>query len=491
MLKSLMKKSNFQQAVKIIFLFDIFVRVFQFLRELIFSTLFGFSKVTDAFNYTVNIIGTPLNLVADALLVGIIPSLNKKESMQEKINYVYSLMISFVSIIVFLFVIYFSFNDSIMKVLAPGFDSETVHFTMQFSWFYACIGLLLVLNRIIDNFFKAEKIFGLANFSNLVSAVISILILYVLYEQTHLAITYGMLVGSLVSFIILYSRLPLKRMTAFDKDAIQLIKNSLPLLISGGLGVINTFVDKSFGTLLDEGAITILSYATMIVLLVSSILTNAISGASYSFIASEVANNQLEKVQERVSQINFFFLFIYSTLCILFVLIGEYFLGLLFNRGNITAEDVEMLYRVTLVFIPMTIFTSIGSIVVQIFYSFNNLKVTTVINSLCVVLNILLNYLFIDKFGIFTLAGSTLIASIAATLINAYFLQIKYKIWAINLKIMLIALIATSFTIFNLITSNMIINILIIIGLVLLFLLLFKNENKNIKRLFLSFLLRR
>ena len=488
MLKFLIKKSNFQQAVKVIFLFDIFVRIIQFLRELIFSTFYGFSKVTDAFNFTINILGTPINLIADALLVGIIPSINKKKSMQEKINYVFSLMITFFIIILFLFLLFFTFYYSFMDLLAPGFDLETLSLTFKFSIIYAGIGLLLVLNRIIDNFFKAEKIFGLANFSNLVSSIISIIVLLLLFKQTPLAITLGMLVGTFIGFVILVSKLPIKKMTSFDKDAIVLIKRSLPLLISGGLGVINTFVDKSFSTLFNPGTLTIISYSIMIVTLISSLITNAIGGASYSFIASEIEQDQLKQAQNRINKINFFFLSIFSLICLGFILIGEYFLTLIFYRGNITIEDVRVLYQLTLIFLPMTIYTSIGTIVLQTFYSFNNLKVTTLINSLSVLLHIALNVLFIDYFGYYTLAGSTLIASLTATLVNAYFLNKIYGMKTINYRILLFSTLMTLFTLSTLLLNNIWLQILIILSLIVIFILLFKKEIKGLKNLIFKFL---
>ena len=491
MFKSLLRKSNFQQAVKVIFLFDIFVRIIQFLRELIFSTFYGFSKVTDAFNFTVNILGTPINLIADALLVGVIPSLNTKETMQEKMNYVFSLMITFFCIISFLFLAFFTFYYNFMDLLAPGFDPDTLSLTLKFSLIYAVIGLFLVLNRIIDNFFKAEKIFGLANFSNLVSSIISILVLLLLFKQTPLAITLGMLVGTLVGFIILYLKLPIKKMTSFDKDAIGLIRRSVPLLISGGLGVINTFVDKSFSTLFNPGTLTIISYSTMIVLLISSLITNAIGGASYSFIASEIASNQLDKVQTRIKNINFFFLSIFSLICIFFILIGKYFLILLFHRGNITLEDIDTLYQLTLIFLPMTIYTSIGTIVLQTFYSFNNLKVTTIINSICVLLHISLNVLFIDYFGFYTLAGSTLIVSLTATLVNSYFLTKKYGISALNYKIILISTLVTLITLSTLFLHSIWLQLLIIFLVVLVYFILFRSDIKETKDVFMSYVLRR
>ncbi|MEQ2527537.1 lipid II flippase MurJ [Bacillaceae bacterium CLA-AA-H227] len=491
MFKTLIQKSNFQQAVKIIFLFDIFVRGIQFLRELVFSTFYGFSKITDAFNFTVNILGTPINLIADALLVGIIPSLNTKSTMQEKTNYVFSLMITFFCIITIIFLGFFSFYFSIMEKIAPGFDSGSISLTLKFCLLYAFIGLFLVLNRIIDNFFRSEKIFGLANFSNLVSSIISILILVLLFKQTPLAITIGMLIGSVVGFVILFSKLPIKRMTSFDKDAIALIKKSVPLLISGGLGVINTFIDKSFSTLFEPGILTIISYSTMIVTLISSLFTNAIGGASYSFIASEVRNNQLEQVQSRVNNINFIFMFVFGSICILFILVGEFFLKLLFYRGNITLTDIDLLFQLTLIFIPMTMFTSIGSIVLQTFYSFDNLKVTTIINSLCVLLHIAINIIFIDHFGFYTLASSTLIASMTAAILNAYLLKRNYGINSMNYKILLTAALITLFCLSALFLQNIWLQLLITVFLTLIFILLFKTEVKGIKGFILANVLRK
>ena len=277
-------------------------------------------------------------------------------------------------------------------------------------------------------------------------------------------------------------------MTSFDKDAIVLIKRSLPLLISGGLGVINTFVDKSFSTLFNPGTLTIISYSIMIVTLISSLITNAIGGASYSFIASEIEQDQLKQAQNRINKINFFFLSIFSLICLGFILIGEYFLTLIFYRGNITIEDVRVLYQLTLIFLPMTIYTSIGTIVLQTFYSFNNLKVTTLINSLSVLLHIALNVLFIDYFGYYTLAGSTLIASLTATLVNAYFLNKIYGMKTINYRILLFSTLMTLFTLSTLLLNNIWLQILIILSLIVIFILLFKKEIKGLKNLIFKFL---
>ncbi|WP_099354848.1 lipid II flippase MurJ [Fredinandcohnia onubensis] len=484
MFASLMKKSNFKQAVKVIFLFDIFVRGIQFIREVIFSTFYGFSKITDAFNFTVNILGTPINLIADALLVGIIPALNKKEDLQNRANYVYSLIITFFLIITTLFILFFVFFNPLMTLLAPGFDNDTISITLKFSLFYCAIGLFLVLNRIIDNFFKAEKVFGIASYANLISSIISIIILVILYKTTIYAITIGMLVGTLISFIILLRKLPFKTFTKYDKDVLKLIKNSIPLLISGGLGVINTFVDKSFATIFEPGTLTILSYSTMIVILSSSIITNAVSGASYSFIASEISKNELKKAQTRISQINLFFVAIFSVISILFILFGKFFLSLLFLRGNITPNDIDLMYKITLVFIPMSIFTSTGTVVLQTFYSYNNTKVTTVVNSLCVLLHIALNFIFIDHFGVYALAGSTLVSSILATLINSLLLAKKYKITAINIKMAVISLLVALFTVTTLLNYIIYIKYALIILIIVLFFIMFKNEIKslNIKR---------
>ena len=476
MFKYLVRKSNFLQAVRVIFVFDIFVRVLQFVRELIFSIYYGFSRITDAFNYTVNILGTPINLIADALLVGIIPALNKKSSTQEKMNYVFSLLITFFCIISVLFLLFFVSFDYIMQFLAPGFDQSTLNLTLQFMLVYAGIGLLTVFNRILDNFFKAEKIFGLFNFSNLISAVLSILLLISLFKITPLAITIGMLIGAFVGFIILFIKLPVKKMTYFDKDAIFLVKKSIPLLISGGLGVINTFVDKSFSTIFEPGILTILSYATLIVMLVSSIITNAVGGASYAFIAAEVANNELLSVQTRIKQINFFFLTIFSFICLGFIILGKFFLELIFLRGAITSEDIDILFALTSIFLPSAIYTSIGAIVLQVFYSLDNLKVTTIVNSICIILQIMINVLFIKYFGYYTLAASSLISSLLSTTVNGYLLRRFYKLSAFNNKIFIFSMLITLITPLAIIVNQ---TIYLVLGTIIVYFLFFSKDIKN------------
>lgn len=488
MFKFLERKSSFLQAIRVIFFFDIFVRIIQFIRELIFSTFYGFSRVTDAFNYTVNILGTPINLIADALLVGIIPALNKKNTMQEKINYVFSLLITFFCIIFSLFFLFFIFYQHIMKFLAPGFDPDTLDLTFQFSLLYAVIGLLTVFNRIFDNFFKAEKVFALFNFSNLISAILSIIVLLLLFKLTPLAITVGMLVGALVGFSLLFIRLPLKKMTSFDKDAVTLIKRSIPLLLSGGLGVINTFVDKSFSTVFEAGILTILSYATMIVTLTGSILTNAIGGASYSFIASEIAENKKESVINRVNQINFFFLSIFSLICLGFIVLGFFFLKIVFLRGAITAEDIDILYKLTLIFLPSTIFSSIGTIVLQVFYSYDNLKVTTIVNSLCVILQIVFNILFIDTLGYYTLAISFALSSLLSTTINGYLLHRIYGITAFHYRFFLFSLVISLVTPSAILINDVWILLWMILIVIIIYLVLCKGEIKEYKQKIVLFI---
>lgn len=422
-----LKKSNFQQAVKILFIFDNIAKVLSFLRNIIITTQFGLSKITDSFNFATTIITTPINLISDAILAGVIPFLNERKTDQQKVNFIYSVALLNIILLMISSILFYFFYDFIIKLLAPGFSDKEIKYVYEFSIVLLISAHFQLFMKAMEGYFRAEKIFGVSNIINFISAVVSLVTLWLFIEKQFIFIVLSQLIGILIGFIFFLLVIP-KKVTGLDKEVIKLIWFSLPLILGGGMGVINNFVDKGFASNLNPGDISALTYSFLIITLVGSTVTSPVAGAAYSFISTLIAENKLEAVQEKVKKFSNILLVIFILILILLQNFGLYGLNLVFLRGQMTEENVKLIFELMLIYFPINLYTGAGGLIIQIFYSFKKTVIPTIVSLTFIIMNIILNFLFVGKYGVYTLATTTLLTSIFSTIALNIFLKRKYSI---------------------------------------------------------------
>jgi putative peptidoglycan lipid II flippase len=448
-----LRKSNFKQAVLIIFLFDNIAKILSFLRNVIITTNYGFSKITDSFNLANNIVTTPINLISDAILAGVIPFLNEKKNKQEKVNFIYSVALLNIGVLTFLSILFYYSFDYIIKLLAPGFSGEETKYVYRFGIILLLSAQFSIFMRTIEGYFRAEKIFGVSNVINFISSVVAIVTLFFLIKKHYLYIVISQLIGVFLGFILFFIVAP-KKITKIDKEVTKLLWFSVPLILGGGMGIINNFVDKAFASTLVQGELSALTYSFLMVSVLGSSIIGPISGAAFSFISTSVSIGDLMDVENRLKKIANVYVMFFVFCSILFHNFGETVLKIIFLKGKVTIEDIALLYDLTTIYFSINLYTGTGGLIIQVFHSYKNAFMPTTVSSVFIIIHIILNFLFVKYFGAYALAGSTIFVSLISTFTLNYILFKKYAIKILNFNHLLVGFLMIISSVVCVIYSN-------------------------------------
>ncbi|GAB7388781.1 hypothetical protein BSNK01_26190 [Bacillaceae bacterium] len=478
-----LEKSSFKNAIVILYVFDNFTKMFSFFRQIIVATVLGFTKITDLFNFASNFILTPLSMISNAVLAGVIPFLQEKKTKDEQLNFIYSLQLTIILFFVVLFVFVFVFIEPILKFLAPGYDlAQDGPLIIRFIFFLFIVGLINIIVNTFEGYFRANQVFGLSNIVNLIASIVSTVLLYFFLSHQLMMLVYSQLIGLSIALIVYIMYLP-KRFNKFDKDVFKLFKFSIPIIISSSLGIINNFVDRGFASTLPEGKLSLLTYSFFIVSTLGSIISGPIAGASFTFFSKYITAKEYDRLYKTTSLITNYYLIIYSLFFALFVLVGPLLLKFFFLKGQVNKDDIIDLYSLILIYLPMVLYNSLGGIVVQIYYSYKSSYFVTIINSIAIVIHIALNFFLVKYFGEYALAGSSLFSSILSTIIQIYLIKKLYGISLLDIPRLMLIFILTFLVLISSYTKTVLLFFFYFVYLLILFIYFKKDITFLIKLL--------
>lgn len=203
----------------------------------------------------------------------------------------------------------------------------------------------------------------------------------------------------------------------FRNDKIKkLLILSLPLILGTAAHEINLIVDKSISSGIGEGAVTALSYSSVLYLFVENVIISSIVMAYFPDIAAKRIHGEIEKIKDMTSNIVVFseFLLIPISLCVFCS--STQIIQVVFMRGNFDEYSLKLTSFALKGYVVGLPFLALRDISTRIFYSFNNTKMPAIINVVSVIINILLDFLLGKMFGIIGITLATSISCIFSSL---------------------------------------------------------------------------
>ena len=114
------------------------------------------------------------------------------------------------------------------------------------------------------------------------------------------------------------------------------------------------------------------------------------------------------------------------------ILTSDFFISLFFERNEFTKEDTKLvanLQKIILIYIPFKIS---GMLLVNFLTSINKNNYMAIVSFISIVLNILLNFILVDSYGIFGIVLATTIVVIIRNLILFRFTMIQKNKFYLN-----------------------------------------------------------
>nr|WP_295972307.1 murein biosynthesis integral membrane protein MurJ [uncultured Bacillus sp.] len=395
-----------------------------FLRESIISRQFGANEATDGYLLAFSFITLVIAMISGGFNNVFLPMYVKKrkdrpEQTERNANGIMNataLVFFILTIIGYFFVPVFV--PFIYGSMTPATEKIAVEITRFFFLFLTAIAL----NGILDSYLQGRRIFVPSQISKLLATLMGAVFALLFSEQWGInSLAYGFIFGTLLGTAIQLYYLhksgfrwqpTLKVEKEFRSAFLVLL---VPSLLNSVVGQINMFVNKMFAAGTMEGAVTYLNNASLLVSVPHVIYGTTIATIIFTLLSEQVDDRR--KYQQTFfmgMQVSFVTL---MPIAVGLLLVGEPAISFIYEGGKFTAQDTSNTYLALALYVPMIVTQGMQYIVSKSMYAQGRTATVFRVSVTTIVLNLFLNWLFVDSFGYPGLA-------LTSSLVSVYYLSV-------------------------------------------------------------------
>lgn len=433
--------ASLKSAAVFLVFFSILSKILGIFREIITAYFFGTTSYLDAYLIATTIPNFIMHLiVGSTFLVAFINLFNKLiYKNDENQAWRFASNIINLSIIIFgLILIPFSilFAGWIVKLFAPGFSKSTYELSVSLTRIMLPSMIFFVLTTISQGILNSYEHFTAPGLKSIILNLTMILVIVLGYKIFGIySLAIGFLLASVFQFIVqipvLIPRIKIYffSINFLDKNFQYFFTLFLPLSIVMGINQLNILVDRIIASTLFEGSISALSYSSHLMEASENIFGVSLATVIFPRLSSLSFKNQSEEFENLITK-SLSVLF-YSTLPITFgfIFFGKPIITILFQRGNFNIMSTNMTNKALVYYSFAAFFMSANYVLIRTLYVLEKVKITVIISSVSLILNIILNILLSRLIGI---GGITLATSISSgvlflTALNVIIKQIQIR----------------------------------------------------------------
>lgn len=436
-----MNSQKIAKAVAINLSSRIGLGVLGLLQVVLIAKAFGVSAITDSYMIAIWI---PLFIwgIGDSVLTySLVPYLitlyvkNDKQTAKEAANQIFSWF--FLLLMLFASLMYL-ISPYLVYILAPGFSKEVRILTHSLLQLLSPAIFFGGLTAFFSALLYTIKRFSIPAIAALLPDVCAIsFILFGIEKWGIKAVVFGFLTGVSIQLIVLLLTLvKLDILPKFRWSGIAEFASRAKLMGPrlGGVGLNRAIigVDRFFASILGAGSVSILAYSYRLTQLPVMIVVSAFGKTLMPTIAKEVAQGNINAVRKFIPHAIGFALFCLTPIVFLLIYFSEPIIRILYQRGAFTAEATSLAAQVLVFYSIAILFQSVGVIFSGIFYASGDTWTPFKVTSLSLLLNVVLDFILMNIFGIFGIAMATICVAFISMIVLYH--KLKSKIGRIEIS---------------------------------------------------------
>src|SRR5712672_676953 len=342
---------------------------------------------------------------------------------------------------------------AVITVLGMVFSPYVIHLFTSDVQSAGGLDLAVELNRIIFPylFFVALAalamgilncfhVFGLPAatpvFWNLASILFSIAAVWKYFKNPATSLAVGVLVGGVLQFLIQVPLLVQKGMTfkfglSFSHPGIRNVARlMIPRLFGIGIGQINLFVDTRFATaiVMPIGSLAALTVADRVMELVLGGYAIAVATAILPMMSHQAAARDFEALKKTLTFSVRIVAFITIPAALGLIILREPIIRVLFQHGQFVAESTRLTARALLYYAVGLPALATVKLVVPAFYSTGDTRTPVIVASMSLMINLVLNVVFLQFFFKRVQNGGPALATAIACFFDFFALFIIFRL---------------------------------------------------------------
>lgn len=408
------------------------IKIVSFYKETVVGSTFGLSQLLDTFYIAILIPSFVQHVFIGALSNLFIPNyIIEQKTFKKTGSFQSFVLLSISTLCVLLALILIGFTEFFLEFVFRGHTHEYyVLIKKQFYIVLPCI-FLWGYSSFIRGLLEIDNKYFISTISQVFTPIVTILFLLSAKDFFgDIILVLGMLVGASVGFLFLLFHGIRYRLLQFSPIVINtnirvMTRQYMPKVTSGFLTGINPFVDQFFAAQLVVGSVAAINYGTKIPAFMVGILMLALGNVLLPHFARLITEDLIRAKKQLFRILKNIFIFT-PVVTIVLILVSDDIIRILFERKEFTSDDtfvVANIQRITLIYVPFYLCTLVC---VKFLTAANRNKFMAWTSLWNLILNLMLNIIFIRYFGVYGLVLSTTIVYIVCSFIYiAYSNRIK------------------------------------------------------------------
>ncbi len=237
------------------------------------------------------------------------------------------------------------------------------------------------------------------------------------------------------------------QLTPHDRKALFVV--FLPALIGVSIEQLNPIVSIYFGSGLEEGSVSLLSYAFRIISFCTGIFIVITSTISYPEFAHKVSNKNLVELIEDIYWSTRLTLFAAVFAALVMSIFSRDVVAVILERGQLSSAHAQVAAQILSVLAISIPFVALREIYIRGIYAFSEARLGMLTGFIALVANIVFSYVLISRMGIQAIAIATLASAVASSTVGFILLHRIFRSWP-TLRMLVFSvklLLATSVTV--------------------------------------------
>jgi putative peptidoglycan lipid II flippase len=420
-----MKKEQMFKAAGIIAGASLCSKVLGFFRETALAGFFGTTKATDAYLVASIIPWMLFSVVSTALTTTLIPVFTQRvhdagdEAGESFVNTLLNFVLIFCLVMVALGAI---FTPWLVKIVAPGFGSETASLTVTLTRILLPMMVFFGLVAVLTGYLQAQERFTWPALVGIPFNLIMIAAIVLGGRSGGITVVaVGTVVATLSQLLIMAPGLKGFRYRPVlnwqDPGFRRVGKLIVPILLATGAGQFGLIVDRMLASGLAEGSIAALNFSSRLTQLPLGIFVAAVTTVLYPTFARFSANKDLGGLRRALVGGVRVCLFLTIPMAVGLIVLRDPIVRVLFERGAFDARGTAMtayaVFFFSLGLVPM----ALREVISRVYFAMQDTITPMLLGLGAVAVNIVLNFILVGPLAHGGLALATSLASFFAVIL--------------------------------------------------------------------------
>lgn len=414
------------KATFVLMIATVIAKILGFGRELVLASAYGASMYSDAYITAMNIplviftvIGTTLATVLIPMYFDVEKELGEEESLKF-INNVFNIVILLCIILSILGLI---FSKEIVNLFAIGFKGKTLEVATKFTRI-TIIGIVFTgLSYIMTAYLQINNKFTVPGLVSVPKNIIIIISIILSTKYSPYLMIWGSLIGISTEFLF---QLPFAMKSGYkykfyinvkDKNIKRMMILIGPVLIGVAVNQINTLVDRTLASTLVEGSISALNYANKLNGFVMALFITSIGSVIYPMLSKLSTEDSKKEFEKSVTKSINSVVLLVTPISIGAIVLANPIVKILFERGAFDTTATQMTSIALIMYSIGMVSFGLRDILGKVFYSIQDTKTPMINGALAMIMNIILNIIFVKYLKLAGLALATSISAIICILL--------------------------------------------------------------------------